>query len=119
MNKLVVAATIAFCLAGVTTSASAFCVTDDASQGCPRPFNSGNSSTQSDGETTQQGFDTQTGNQWSATSHKMGDFTFYSGISSGNSWDGRQRVFGNGFNGPGFGSQNQANSPHCAFYGTC
>lgn len=119
MNKLIVAATTAFCWAGFCASASAFCVTGDASQGCPRPFSSSDSSKQPDGDTTLQGFDAQTGNQWSATSHKMGDFTFYSGVSSGNSWDGRQRVFGNGFNGPGFSSQNQTDSSHCAFYGDC
>lgn len=119
MNKLVVAVTTAFCLAGVTTSANAFCVTGDASQGCPRPFSSGNSSTQPDDEATQQGFDTQNGNQWSRSSHKFGDFTFYSGFSSGNSWDSRQRVFGNGLNEPGFSSQDQAGSSHCAFYGDC
>jgi hypothetical protein len=119
MNKLFVAATTAFCLIGITSSANAFCGTGDASQECGRPFSNSNGSTQSDGDTMQQGFDAQNGNQWSTTSHKMGDFTFYSGVSSGNSWDSRQRLFGNGLNGPGFGSQNQANSPHCAFYGAC
>src|SRR5579872_5010838 len=119
MNKLVVAVTTGFCWAGLCASASAFCVTGNASQGCTQPFSSSNSSTKSDGDTTQQGFDAQTGNRWSSTSHKAGDFTFYSGFSSGNSWDSRQRVFGNGLNGPGFSSQNQANGPHCAFYGDC
>ena len=119
MNKLFIAATTAFCLIGITSSASAFCGTGDASQEWGRPFSSGDITKQLDGDTTQQGFDAQNGNQWSSTSHKMGDFTFYSGMSSGNSWDGRQRVFGNSFNGPGFSSPNQANSPHCAFYGAC
>jgi hypothetical protein len=107
------------CLASITTSASAFCGTGDPSQGCGRPFSGSDSAKQSDGDTTQQGFDAQTGNQWSTASHKMGDFTLYSGMSSGNSWDGRQRIFGNGFNGPGFSSPNQASSPRCAFYGAC
>jgi hypothetical protein len=119
MNKLVVVAAMAFCWAGSCASANAFCVTGDVSQGCARPFGSSNSSAQADGDITQQGFDAQTGKQWSTTSHKAGDFTFYSGISSGNSWDSRQRVIGSGLNGPGFSSPNQANSPHCAFYGTC
>ena len=119
MNKLIIAATAAFCLAGITTSANAFCVTGDPAHGCSLPFSSSDSSKLSDGETTQQSFDAQNGNQWSTTSHKMGDVTFYSGFSSGNSWDSRQRVFGNGFNGPSFSSQNQPNSPRCAFYGAC
>jgi hypothetical protein len=119
MNKLIVAIATAFCWAGFCASASAFCGTSDANQGCGRPFGNSNNSTQADGETTQQGFDAQTGKQWSSTSHKMGDFTFYSGVSSGNSWDGRRRIFGNGLNGPSFGSQNQVNSPHCVFYGAC
>jgi hypothetical protein len=117
--KLMVAVIASFCLAGFSTSASAFCISGDAAHGCGLPFNSNNSSTQSNGETTQQGFDAQTGDQWSTTSRKAGDVTFYSGFSSGNSLDGHQRGFGTGFNGPSFNSQNQADSSHCAFYGNC
>ena len=117
MNKLITAVTSAVCWAGLCVSASAFCVTDEAAKGCPMPF-AGSNSAQFDGDTTRQGYDAQTGNQWSSASHKMGDFTFYSGVSSGNSWGNRQ-PYGNGFNGPGFGSQSQAASPHCAFYGNC
>jgi hypothetical protein len=119
MNKLMVAVATAFCWVGFCASASSFCGTGDASQECSRPFGNTNSSTQADGETSEQGFDAQTGDQWSSTSHKVGDFTFYSGLSSANSWDSRQRGFGSGLNGPGFGSQNHANIAHCAFYGTC
>ena len=119
INRLIVAVGAAFCLAGFFTSAGAFCIGGDTAHGCPLPFNSNSSSTQSNGETTQQGFDAQTGDQWSTTSRKAGDVTFYSGFSSGNSWDGRQRIFGNGLNGPGFNSQNQVDSSHCAFYGNC
>ena len=119
MNKLIVAVTTAFCWAGFLCFSQ--CVLRN--RRCQPRVRSAlwqcNNPAQADGETTQQGFDAQNGNQWSTTSHKMGDFTFYSGLSSGNSWDGRQRVFGNGFNGPGFGSQNQAGSPRCAFYGAC
>jgi hypothetical protein len=116
MNKLVVAIATVLCMAGISTSASAFCVTGDPSHGCSLPFGSSDNFKQPDGDTMRQGFDAQTGDQWSSTSRKMGDVTFYSGMSSGNSLDGRQRIFGTG---PGFGSQNQVNSPHCAFYGAC
>jgi hypothetical protein len=118
MTKPVVVVIAALCWTVFSAPAWAYCAAGDP-QGCAQPFANSGSSLQSDGTTTQQGFDAQTGNQWSTTSHKMGDFTFYSGFSSGNSWDSRQRAFGNGFNGPGFSSQNQAGSPHCAFYGTC
>jgi len=78
MNKLITAVTSAVCWAGLCVSASAFCVTDDAAKGCPMPF-AGSNAAQPDGDTTRQGYDAQTGNQWSSASHKMGDFTFYSG----------------------------------------
>jgi hypothetical protein len=116
MNKLIAAVTTAVCWAGLCASASAFCVTDDAARGCPMPFASSDAA-QPDGDSTRQSYDAQTGNQWSSASHKMDGFTFYSGMSSGNSW-GNQR-FGNGFNGQGLGSQNQAAGSHCAFYGDC
>jgi hypothetical protein len=117
MNKLV-AAFGALCLAAFSVPASAFCGAGDP-QGCAHPFANDGSSLQSDGTNTQQGFDAQTGNQWSTTSHKMGDFTFYSGMSSGNGWGSRSPYSGNGFNAPGLNSQGQPSGANCAFYGTC
>jgi hypothetical protein len=121
MRRAIWVAPLAFGLAIIAAPAWAFCVTGDAAQGCPLPFSNYNSSQQpaADGMTTRQGFDAQTGSQWSSTTQKAGDFTFYSGVSSGNSWAGRQRLYGNGLNGPGFGSQDQSDSPQCAFYGNC
>jgi len=120
MRRAILVAPLALGLAVFAAPAWAFCVTGDAAQGCPLPFTNNNSSQQqADGLTTRQGFDAQSGSQWSSTTQKAGDFTFYSGVSSSNPWDARQRLFGNGLNGPGFGSQDQADSPHCAFYGNC
>jgi hypothetical protein len=119
MRRAILVAPLAVCLTVFAAPAWAFCVTGDGAQGCPLPFSNSSNSAQPDGVSTRQGFDAQSGSQWSSTTQKAGDFTFYSGVSSGNSWDARQRFFGNGLNGPGFGSQDQANSPHCAFYGNC
>lgn len=113
MKKSAVVVFAAFCLAAYSAPAWAFCV------GCAQSFANGGSAMPSDGTTTQQGFDAQTGNQWSTTSRKAGDFTFYSRFSSGNSWDGRERLLGNGLNGPGFSPHDQADSPSCALYGSC
>jgi hypothetical protein len=115
MKKLLLASIALLCSAAVP--AFAFCVTGDPGQGCPQPY--ANDASQPDGTTTRQGFDAQTGTQWSTTSHKMGDFTFYSGMSSGNPWDSRGRLMENGMNTPNFNSQGQTNSAHCAFFGTC
>src|SRR5579864_9652751 len=103
MNKVIFAATAALCTVGIVNSADAFCAAGDP-QVCAHPFADTGSALQSDGTATQKGFDARTGNQWSTSSRKFGDFTFYSGVSSGNSWDSRQRVFGTGLNGPAFGS---------------
>ena len=118
MKKSSVVVLAGVCLAAYSAPVWAFCVTGNP-QGCSQPFAKSGSSVQSEGATAQQGFDAQTGNQWSTTSRKAGDFTFYSGISSGNSLGGRQRLFGSGLNGPGFNSHDQADSPNCALYGSC
>jgi hypothetical protein len=118
MNKPAIVAFTALCVAALSAPAWAFCAAGDP-QGCTQPITNSGSSLQSDGATTQQGFDAQTGNQWSASSHKMGDFTFYSGVSSGNGWRSRDPLMGNSSSGPDFDSQNHADSFHCAYYGTC
>jgi hypothetical protein len=117
MKNPVIIAVTALCLAASSAPAWAFCAAGDA-QACSQSFtNSGGSSLQSGA--TQQGFDPQTGNQWSTASHKMGDFTFYSGVSSGNGWGSRDSLAGNGWGTPNLNSQNHADSFNCAYYGTC
>lgn len=119
MNKLLVVASTVLGLAASFVPAVAFCGAGDP-QGCVQSFTNDGSSLQSDKTTTtQQGFDAQTGNQWSSTSHKMGDFTFYSGVSSGNGLGGPGGYMRNGLNAPGFNQQGQSNGADCAFYGTC
>jgi hypothetical protein len=119
MKRILAVSAALLCLASMSIPASAFCGTGDTGQGCGRPFANSNSSSQSDDTSTQQGFDAQTGTQWSTTNHKVGDFNFYTGMSSGNGWGSHDPFARNGFNTPNFNSQGQSNSLHCAYYGTC
>jgi hypothetical protein len=115
---MILVAPLVLGLVAFTAPAWAFCGNGDP-QGCAQSFTNSGPSLQPDGTTTQQGFDAQTGNQWSSTSHKMGDFTFYSGVSSGNGLGNPGGYMRNGLNAPGFNPQGQSNGADCAFYGTC
>jgi hypothetical protein len=119
MHKAILVAPLAVGLIAFAAPASAFCG-NGAPQGCTQSFANDGSALQPDGTTsTRQGFNAQNGSQWSTTSHKMGDFTFYSGVSSGNGWGGPGGYMRNGLNAPGFNPQGQPSDADCAFYGTC
>jgi len=107
----------ALCISAISGQAEAFC--GDPAQGCSQAFSNGALNPQ-DGTTNSQGFDAQTGRQWSGNTTKFGSFTLYSGISQGSSWNNPQSRFGDRFdNGMGRNSQNQSSDGYCALYGTC
>ena len=119
MKKLIFGSLAALCVSLLCGEADAMCAGGNSAQSCAPTF--GNSTTeQSDGLTTNQGFDAQNGNQWARSSNKLGNFTFYSGASTGNSWMDRQSSFGNAFgNTRGLNAQGRPDPATCELYGTC
>jgi hypothetical protein len=119
MKKLTLAPIVALCVSLLSGQADAMCAGGNSAQNCTPTF--GNSTAdQPDGSTTAQGFDAQNGNQWAKSSNKFGNFTFYSGAATGDSWADRQGSFGNRFgNVRGLDSQGRPDPSTCVLYGTC
>jgi hypothetical protein len=117
MKKPLLILTAALCVATVSGQAEAFC--GDAVQGCSQAFTNGAANPQN-GTTSAQGFDAQTGRQWSSDTTRFGNFTLRSGFSQGDSWNNPQSRFGDRFNNAaGLNSQSQSSDEYCALYGTC
>jgi hypothetical protein len=117
MKKPLLVLASALCVAAISGQAQAFC--GDAAQSCSQAFTNGAANPQ-DGTTSSQGFDPQSGRQWSTDTTKFGNFTLHSGFSQGDSWNSPQARFGDRFNNAaGLNSQSQSNSDYCALYGTC
>jgi hypothetical protein len=117
MNMPLLVLTAALCVSAISGQAQAYC--GDSAQSCSQAFSKDVRNPQ-DGTTSSQGFDAQTGRQWSGNTTRFGDFTLYSGMSQGGSWINPQSRFGDrSDNATGRNSQNQSSDEYCALYGTC
>jgi hypothetical protein len=117
MKKPLLVLTGVLCISAISGQAEAFC--GDPARGCSQTFSNGAVNPQ-DGTTNSQGFDAQTGRQWSGNTTRFGNFSLYGGISQGDAWSNPQSRFGNRFdNSSGVNSQSQSSNGYCALYGTC
>ena len=115
MKKPLLILTAALCVSAISGQAEAIC--GDPARGCSQAFSNGALSPQ-DGATNSQGFDSQSGRQWSGNSTRFGNFTLYGGVSQGDTWN--QSRFGDRFgNSTGANSHSQSSNGYCALYGAC
>lgn len=70
--------------------------------------------------TTMQGYNANTGSQWSQQSNTFGNMTQTYGQTNGSPWNERQTYYGNGFGSvSGMNSRGQPYSYNCTPYGGC
>ena len=94
MKRPLLILTTALCVSAISAQAEAFC--GDPTQSCSQAFSKSGADPQ-DGTTSSRGFDAQTGRQWSGNTTRFGNFTLYSGMSQGGSWNNPQSRFGDRF----------------------
>jgi hypothetical protein len=118
--KIITSIIVALGMAIFAGPSFAACVGSDAFSSCADANGNSYTVNRMGNMTTMNGYNAQTGSNWSQNSQTLGNQTYTNGTANGRSWNETQTQFGNGFGSvTGTNSHGQPFNYSCAPYSGC